>query len=95
MRVKVKYFAVLRELLGVGEEEYEVEGGTRLLDLLQLYIPERHKHVAGILKDQLHRILGDDGSPGYIVIVNGKRVDPNEVLRDGDVVAILPPVGGG
>lgn len=29
------------------------------------------------------------------VWVNGEPVEPNEVLRDGDEVAVLPPVSGG
>jgi molybdopterin converting factor small subunit len=34
MRIKVKYFASIRELFGISEEEYEVERGVKLADLL-------------------------------------------------------------
>jgi molybdopterin converting factor small subunit len=36
---------------------------------------------------------GEESS--YIVIVNGDRARLDQELRGGDVVAVLPPVGGG
>lgn len=90
----MKYFASFRELFGVSEEEYEVEKGDRLRDLLLNYIPGRHAHVAGVWKDKVEQLMRGE-EPSYIVIVNGDRADFDQELRDGDVVAILPPVGGG
>ena len=90
----MKYFALLREILGVGEEEYELEDGVTLYDLLLNHIPERHRNAAEVWRDKIRRFLEGE-SPGYIVIVNGNRADPDKRLRDGDVVAVLPPVGGG
>ncbi|MCD6591793.1 MAG: MoaD/ThiS family protein [Thaumarchaeota archaeon] len=94
MRIKVKYFALLREILGVGEEEYELEDGVTLYDLLLNHIPERHRNAAEVWRDKIRRFL-EGKSSSYIVIVNGNRADPDKRLRDEDVVAVLPPVGGG
>ncbi len=94
MRVKVKYFASIRELFGVGEEEYEVEKGVKLMDLLLNYIPGRHAHTADLWKRKLEGFMrGEESS--YIVIVNGDRARLDQELKDGDVIAVLPPVGGG
>ena len=94
MKVKVRYFASLREVLGIGEEEYEVDEGAKLIDLLLNRIPERHKHAAEVWKERIEGFLKGE-STSYIVIVNGDRAKLDQELKDGDVVAVLPPVGGG
>ncbi|MEM0241311.1 MAG: MoaD/ThiS family protein [Candidatus Nezhaarchaeales archaeon] len=94
MRIKVRYFASIRELFGVSEEEYEVGRGVKLADLLLNHIPDRHAHAADAWRDKVMQFMkGEEAS--YIVIVNGDRARLDQELKDGDVVAILPPVGGG
>lgn len=115
LKVKVRFFASLRELLGnIREEEYEVEDGTTLMDLLLQYIPERHSNVSKswkewIFETERHEIKFDkDGIPVlsyYLILVNGRsynsisedgrRLGLMYKLKDGDEIAILPPVGGG
>ena len=53
----MKYFALLREILGVGEEEYELEDGATLYDLLLNHIPERHRNAAEVWRDKIRRFL--------------------------------------
>ena len=90
----MKYFASIRELFGVSEEEYEIEGGVKLADLLLNHIPSRHAHVAEVWRDKVEGFMrGEEAS--YIVIVNGDRARLDQELKDGDIVAVLPPVGGG
>lgn len=94
MKIKVKYFASIRELFGVSEEEYEVEKGIKLADLLLNHISERHSHVAHAWREKVVQFIrGDEAS--YIILVNGNRAKLDQELKDEDVVAILPPVGGG
>ncbi|MCD6341636.1 MAG: MoaD/ThiS family protein [Thaumarchaeota archaeon] len=93
MRVKVKFFAMLRELLGRGEEEYELEEGASIRDLLFDHVPKRHGEISSLWLERMERLLKRNG--GYILIVNGHRVDLDRKLSNGDVVAVLPPVGGG
>jgi len=94
MKIQVKYFASLRELIGVAEEEYEIDREITLRDLLTNHIPERHRAISDAWNEKISSFLKGEGT-GYIVIVNGRRVDLDQKLRDGDVVAVLPPIGGG
>ncbi|MEM2341450.1 MAG: MoaD/ThiS family protein [Candidatus Bathyarchaeia archaeon] len=102
-RVKVKYFGMLHELLGVREEEYYVDNAT-LADLLLRYIPSNHNDAAKQWRETIFvTIKGEvainkDGTPiikDHIILVGGKSAEMNYKLRDGDEIAILPPVGGG
>lgn len=81
MNVRVLYFAILRERLGLNEEGYELEEGARVSDLLAL-LERRHGDVS-------------EGVSSVRVAVNNEYVDSSRVLRDEDEVAIIPPVSGG
>ena len=115
-RVKVRYFASLRELLGnTREEEYEVRDGTMLMELLLEYIPERHRNASRSWKERIFETEKDgikfdkEGTPSlsgyYLILINGRSylsISEDErhpglryTLKDGDEIAILPPVGGG
>ncbi len=102
-RVRVRYFAGLRELVGVREEELLVEDGTTLAELLLKRLPEEHPDVAEELLKAFSE-PGEDGRPvlggRYLILVNGcfyARLPggADYVLRDGDVITIFPPLGGG
>ncbi len=46
----------------------------------------------------IEKILNDEGISlkiAKIIMVNGSRQDTDFILKDGDRVAIFPPVGGG
>lgn len=103
VRVKVKYFGMLHELLGVREEEFSVDDAT-LADLLLKHIPNNHNDVAEQWRETIFvTIKGEvavnrDGTPiikDHIILVGGRSAEMNYRLRDGDEIAILPPVGGG
>ncbi|MEM1550683.1 MAG: MoaD/ThiS family protein [Candidatus Bathyarchaeia archaeon] len=104
VKVRVKYFGRIRELIGVREEEYEVNDAS-LAELLLKYIPGRHSNVAKEWRETIFTtVMGEvavnkDGEPvlrdNYIVFVNGEQSRINCRLKDGDEIAILPPVGGG
>jgi MoaD family protein len=103
-KVKVKYFARLRELLNTKEEEYEVSNEATLTDLLLEYIPQRHSEVSKSWVKEVFRtvedktVLNSDGTPvlkNYLILVKGKTADLSYKLIDGDDVTVLPPAGGG
>ena len=115
-RIKVRYFALLRELLDdIREEEYEIRDGTTLVDLLREHIPERHPNASLRWKEHIFQTergkitLDKDGTPslrGYYLILikgrsyrsiseDGRHPGLRYKLKDGDEIAILPPVGGG
>jgi molybdopterin synthase sulfur carrier subunit len=84
--VRVRYFAELRETLGVGEEEIPVgPEGASLAELLE--------HLAGLHGDEAVTALV---GPGIRLAVNGELdagTPPH--LHAGDELAFLPPVTGG
>jgi len=81
VRVTVAYFASARECAGAAEEKLEL---TRPASLEQLFsrVMAIHPGLAEI--KQILRPL-----------VNGTWVSEEAELKDGDRVALLPPVGGG
>ena len=81
MKVKVKLFAILREIAGCGETMFEVPEEVsceEVLFHLQTEIPA----LSSVLEPCL-------------VAINGRYVDKAIKVSEGDEVAILPPVSGG
>lgn len=81
MRVRVKLFARLREIVGVGQVESELNEGATVGDLLKALHAEYPR-----LADLTSRT---------IISVNQEFVSVDNPLSDGDEVAIFPPVSGG
>jgi sulfur-carrier protein len=81
LRLRVRYFASIRELTGIREEDFEVPEGTTA-DALKNRVQSLHEG----LRPQEGNIL---------VAVNGSFVEPSRILRQGDEVALFPPVSGG
>lgn len=81
MRIRLLYFAVLRDITGKSEEVVEMPNGTRAQELWNRL---RDKHDA----------LGGYEKPPMTAI-NESYVSADQLLRDGDEVAFIPPVAGG
>ena len=81
MRLRVRYFASIREFTGLKEEALEVPEGSTAEALKR-----RIQGLHASLKGQEDNIL---------VVVNGSFVEPTWVLMQGDAVALFPPVSGG
>ena len=81
MRIKVRFFAALREELGAREMVQELPAGATLQALVQQMAAECPVLNRGL--SSLHFAL------------NHRYVTLEAVLQDGDEVAFLPPVGGG
>ena len=88
MKVTVRYFARYRSLVGKGEEELEVPDGITVGELIEI-LKERHP----VLRNEV--FAEDDDLADVNVSRNGRYVRFDEVLRDGDIVALFPPVSGG
>lgn len=81
MRISLRLFAAHRELLGADRLEVQLPSGATVADLL------------GVLTDQypgLGRALGSAR-----VAVNREYAPLITILREGDEVALIPPVAGG
>ncbi|MBX5328159.1 MoaD family protein [Candidatus Bathyarchaeota archaeon A05DMB-5] len=97
MRVSVRFFTSLRELTGKREEMLEFSG--------------KDKVTVGLVLERLSKCYGRDfvdyvfdqktgEVKGFLqFLVNGRSASAlsglDTPLRDGDVLAIIPPVGGG
>ncbi len=91
MRVTLKLFAFLRDEYGA--KEVQLECGETLESLA-----EAASEVLG--KDFRKEIFDDRGEvrKDRIILINGRNLKDikGEIrLRDGDVVAVFPPAGGG
>jgi MoaE-MoaD fusion protein len=81
VRIQVRYFAVLRERLRVEAEVLELADGATVADAVDA-LAERHDPVRALRRQ-------------CQVAVNQAMVRPDELLRDGDELALIPPVAGG
>ncbi|HEY1584110.1 MAG TPA: molybdopterin converting factor subunit 1 [Polyangia bacterium] len=81
MRVRILYFAVVRERLGRDEEAVELAAGADVAAAWR-ELERRHPELGGL-------------RPAIKVAVNEAFAADDRVLADGDVLALIPPVAGG
>ncbi len=94
MKVKVQYFASVRELVNLREETVDIASGSSVISLLNL-LASRHG-------EKLREYLFDRAGaprPHLQFILNEESISKPDgfstVLTEGSVFAIIPPVGGG
>jgi molybdopterin converting factor subunit 1 len=78
-RVRVQYFAILREEAGVSEETIETTART----LADLYDELSARHGFGLTRDRLK------------VVVNEEFDEWIRPVDEGDTIVFIPPVAGG
>ncbi|HUJ13458.1 MAG TPA: molybdopterin converting factor subunit 1 [Thermoanaerobaculia bacterium] len=81
MKIRLLYFAVLRDIVGKSEEVVDLPDGTRALEVWQRLRAD-------------HRALAAYDRPP-MTAVNEEYADASDALHDGDEVAFIPPVAGG
>ena len=95
MKVKVRFFASAREIVGAREETLDVERSVAVIDFLRLLV-QRHGDK---LKEYLFDTRSDTPKPYLQFLVNDKPIHMlqgfSTVLADDCVLAILPPAAGG
>jgi len=92
--VTVKFFTTLREIVGKKEEKIELSSAANLDALLHLLSEKHGQEFNNYIYDELGNVRS------YLqFLVNGKSAATLQglktKLKEGDQVAILPPVGGG
>jgi molybdopterin synthase catalytic subunit len=81
MRVKLAYFAIIRETLGRREETRQIAAGATAGDLFNLLASEQPR-LAPMKRSTM-------------LMVNQEYVPHDHPLHDGDELALIPPVSGG
>ena len=81
MRVRVKLFAIVKERAGVAEAAMELPDGATVAAAARA-LNEKFPAIADFLRRAAYA-------------VNREYVDAATVLRDGDELAVIPPVSGG
>ncbi|MGQ0509372.1 MAG: molybdopterin converting factor subunit 1 [Betaproteobacteria bacterium] len=85
MKLKILYFASIREKLGTGAEEVELPAGVVTVEGLRSHLRERGGAWAQALAEgKLLRMA-----------VNQEMVQGATLVKAGDEVAFFPPVTGG
>lgn len=85
MRIKLLYFAWLRQEIGSSGEEVDLPAGVGTVDQLMAHLRGRGGGYA-------HAFAADAVLRAG---VNKKVVDTSQLLREGDEVAFFPPFTGG
>ena len=81
MRIRVKLFAIVKERAGVGELSLELPEGADVAP------------ASAALKEKFPAVAAFLGRAAFAV--NREYVDATTPLRDGDELAVIPPVSGG
>ncbi|MFP4000535.1 MAG: molybdopterin converting factor subunit 1 [Thermoplasmata archaeon] len=79
--VIVKFFASARDTVGQKDLTIELERNSKVEDLMN-HLYQRYPELEE-MKEQL------------LISVNKDRTSKDETLKDGDEVAVMPPVTGG
>jgi molybdopterin synthase sulfur carrier subunit len=94
MQVEVRFFTVLREITGKKKEEIQLQSTITVEELLIELSTKYGKKFREYLyneKGKVHDYLS--------ILVNGKSTNAlqglDTELKEGYIIAILPPVGGG
>lgn len=83
--IEIRFFAALRERVGSDSLAVAPPEGVGTVAELVAWLAEGNVAVAGAL----------EATPRYMVAVNEVLSQDQAVIRDGDVVALFPPVTGG
>lgn len=85
MKIKVVFFAALREQLGISTEEIELPAAVTTVAALRNHLAQRGGVWQNVLADK--RLVR--------VAVNQDMAQAGSALKPGDEVAFFPPVTGG
>jgi molybdopterin converting factor subunit 1 len=81
MKITLLFFAVLRDIAGRTDKVIDVPEGTRAGDVWQR-LRDRHPELRNYVQPPM-------------IAINESYVGADELLRDGDELAFIPPVAGG
>jgi molybdopterin converting factor subunit 1 len=81
MKIKIKVFASIKDICGFNEKELIVSDSIKVNEVVDLFVKSNQELSAK--RDSL------------LIAVNEEYCTPDIILKDGDILAIFPPVSGG
>jgi len=94
MKVEVRFFTSLREITGYKVNKILLQNSSTIEELLTLLSEKHGKNFREYIYNKKGEVQGF-----LSFLVNGKNINIMQgfdtKLKEDDVVAILPPVGGG
>jgi len=81
MKVKCLFFAGAKDIVGKSPIEFEINEGTTTTNFKKILLAQ-HPSLEKILTTSL-------------LAVNQEYVETSVVLKDGDEIAVIPPISGG
>jgi len=83
MRVRVRFFSILRDYVGAKEMEVDLPHGIKGAEIKDALIRE----IPGMAKMA--------GKYQLVILVNGRVPSVRDSIKEGDEIAVMPPVSGG
>ncbi len=81
MYITLRSFATIRDIINADSLNLEIPGGTSAGSLIDL-LEEKHPELSS------HR-------DSLLIAVNSEYCNKEKILKDGDTIALFPPVSGG
>lgn len=92
MKVRMKYFARIAELIEKREEELEVKEGILLIDLISFLIDKYGENLENYLLNKKTKKIKDF----FKILINGEISQIKDIkIQDNSEIVIIPPVSGG
>ena len=94
MKVEVKFFTSLREITGKKADEIQLQSVITIEELLTLLSDKYGKKFTEYINNKEGKV-----QDFLSFLVNGRNINVlqgfDTKLKEGDIIAIIPPVGGG
>jgi len=94
MNVEVKFFTSLREITGKKVDEIQLQNVITVEEMLTLLSEKYGEKFRAYVYDKKGKVHGF-----LSFLVNGRNINVlqgfDTELKQGDVIAVVPPVGGG
>ena len=91
MKITVRFAGYYRSLAESATLDLELPAGATVEDALQ----QIDARLDGRLQRVFYPKQGHARQPNFLVLVNTQLAERTAHLRDGDVMAIVPPMAGG
>jgi molybdopterin converting factor small subunit len=86
MKVKIRLYALLKDLYGLSEEVLEFNEDRVSVEKILQKISEKNDKIRDFMRNRGESI---------IILLNGVYAPPDTLVRDGDTLDLLPPASGG